>query len=167
MLTQVQETSVKTMVPGADLTNLTDDQVRAIQAVLVSGSDAEMRKRLHAILADQSMPDAMLTANERSEIQTIVPGADLSVLTQAQVNALKVTLYGGSDMDQREHIRAIVEDSMVMDASLTENQRSEVMTLVPNADLAGLTDEQVVAIQLTLHSGSDGEARRQIRSILQ
>lgn len=167
MLSETERAEVHSMLPGADLSNLTADQVSAIQLVLFSGSDSDSGQHIRAILQGDSMAQAMLTETEKAEVMAMLPGAELGDLTPAQAVGIRAALYSGSDGEQGQQIRAILEDSSVEDVALSSAEKGMVKNLLPTADLSGLSDQQVVAIQLALYSGSDSERGQHIRAILQ
>ena len=167
-LSEAEKARVMMLVPQADLSSLTDDQVTAIQLTLYNGSDGEQRQHLTAIIEGDSASYPRLSAAQEAEIRKVAPDVDLSTLRRDQVAALQATLNSGDDGERRQHISAILAaDESAPVTTLSEAEKATLQTWFPNEDLSSLTNAQKVAIQMTLNTGEDSETRQHIRAILQ
>ncbi len=107
-----------------------------------------------------------LTNNQENAIMQLVPDADLSNLTTAEVFELQTALGGDDENMVAATVRGIIApDVPAVDTSLTELQKVDIMQAVPDADLSNLTNAQVAGLQSALGS-SDNKVASKIRGIL-
>jgi len=182
-LTSVEEQRIRQVVPDANLTMLSDDQSSLLAAFVNqddfgrSPGDADY---VRAVLSGQvTMGEATpvaLSPTDAERITVLVPGASLDALTEDQARMLSSFVnsaqYAQSPAAEA-YINAVLagELSMMPEAPgmLSSSDAERVRMLMPDAQLTGLTEEQVGEISTFVNSGDYGRSPNDVeylRSIL-
>ena len=172
---------VRNLVPSADLSMLSAAQVEALSALVSADDiarDPSAAERVRAILADASadLRPGMLTDSEVEELRALVPGADPMLLSQEQAARLS-TYFSAPDYartpNAEQFVREVLGDMTGMpegDAMLSEVERERIRSVVPDADLGMLTQEQIRALQSFVNSddfAANASAEEFIRATLE
>ena len=101
MITEAERNRLLSFAPDADLTNVTQGQVEtALSATYGSDSHSEVTRRVQNILSGDDTNPIVVGSNVENLLQSYVPGADVSVLTEDEL-ALAMG-YINSDMNRTE-----------------------------------------------------------------
>jgi hypothetical protein len=158
-LTATDEERIRQVVPEANLTNLTEEQSSRLAAFAGQGDIDRIpgaAEHIRAILSGQAAMDAeqtALTAVEAERVTVLVPDADLTQLTSEQVRMLS-SFVNSSQYERRPAAEAYItavlagELSMTPEApdTLSTSDAERVRFLIPDANLTGLTEDQVERI---------------------
>jgi len=182
-LTPTDEERIRQIVPEANLTNLTDEQSSRLAAFAAQGDiarDPGAADHIRAILSGQAAIDAAptaLTAVEAESVTFLVPDADLTNLSPEQVQMLS-SFVNSAQYERRPAAEAYVtavlagELSMTPEApdTLSTSDAERVRFLIPDANLTGLTEDQVERISAFVNSpdyGRNPGDEEFLRSILE
>ncbi|EPX86850.1 hypothetical protein [Salipiger mucosus] len=104
---------------------------------------------------------------EVTAINTVAPGVDVSMMTDAQVDeAFAIAKSGDSDVEKRDKIQQIVEGSNMID-SVSPEVDAMIMEYVPDWQVAAMTDAQKVEAQAIIESGSEpADIREEVMAIV-
>jgi hypothetical protein len=168
-LSPSDEERIRQIVPEANLTGLTSDQSARLSAFAAQGDLARnpaAADQIRAILSGQIAMDAAtatLTDSEAERVRFVVPDADLTNLSSEQVQMLS-GFVNSAQYERRpaadNYINAVLSGELSMTPTapdtLSSSDAERVRFLLPDANLTGLTEEQVERISAFVNSPDYG-----------
>jgi hypothetical protein len=182
-LTSGQEQRVRQVVPDANLTMLSNEQSALLAAFVDQDDfarDASAAEYVRAVLSGQVTMGAAtpveLLPGDAERVTVLVPDANLTALTEDQARMLS-SFVNSAQYEQNPgaeaYINAVLAGELTMmpeaPGMLSSSDAERVRMLIPDAQLMGLTEEQVSEISAFVNSGDYGRSPNDVeylRSVL-
>jgi hypothetical protein len=172
--TEAQMQQVDTFNTGVDTSTFTERDYNIAYGIITSGmSNGEKTAKLRALATDDNvdMGPVMLSDAEIERLMQYAPGADLSNVTQAQAEAALAVTYGAnSPAEASSRAQSILsgedmdDETMVM---ITAGETNILRSYVPEADLSGLTEDELeIALSYAYSGMSRSEKTQQIEALV-
>jgi hypothetical protein len=168
--TEIQQ--VQTFDESIDTSGLTDAQYDIAYGIVTSGdSVSEKAAQLRALTAkneiSQDMP--MISEAEMQRLMRFAPNADLSNVTQAQVEMALAASYGNDSVSESsQRVQSILDGSDETTRIVVgEGVANLLLRYAPDADLTGLTaDELGLAMSYINSDMTRTETAERIQTLL-
>lgn len=121
-----------------------------------------------ALTATVATGASAATEAQVNELERFLPDVNISMLDDATVDQLIAISSGGESFaDRQQTMRALVQDSMPVTSMFTEAQLVEVRTVVPDLDVAVMSDAELLqAISFIRSEDSPSSAAQKIRALV-
>ncbi|MCL3882236.1 hypothetical protein [Marivita sp. GX14005] len=173
-LTEAEMIEVQTFNTDIDTSGYTEQDYNIAYGIIHSGmSHGEKTAKLKALEHDNNidMGPVRLSEAEIARLREYAPDADLTNVTQAQAEAALAVSYGAnSEAEAASRVASILQGKEMDDettAAMNTGRINILRSYVPDADLAGLTEDELELALAYAHSGmSRGEKVERIQALL-
>jgi hypothetical protein len=169
-LSTLEQQRVLQVVPEANLTVLSDEQASRLSAFVAAedfARDPAAADFIRAVLNGQVTAEAMapvaLSPIDAERVTILVPGAELSKLTAEQARMLSSfvnSAHYAQSPSAEAYVTAVLMGELTMTPEapgmLSTSDAEKVRFLAPDANLTGLTEEQVTQISAFVNSADYG-----------
>lgn len=169
-LSNSEQQRVLQIVPDANLTMLSDEQSALLSAFVAQGDVARdpsavdyVRAVLNGQVTAEQMTPVALSVGDAERVTNLIPSAELSKLTEEQAQMLSAFVNSAQyaqTPSAEAYVSAVLSGELSMNPEapgmLSTSDAEKVRFLIPDANLAGLSEDDVAAISAYVNAPGYG-----------